>query len=147
MNALIQLRSNIIMSSQCPCAFYVKFLKLDKKQYKSQDDWKRMNCNCINNILQHLCTWKSTGNCSPRTEVVHELCVLKGMPIVIRAGRLHMMQILTPKLMLEITESDPTYEYPVPKTNVSRTIMTPPAAVINTPVGFSPKGVQKFTIS
>ena len=127
------------MASQCPYAFYVKFLKVGKERYVSQDDWKRINCKSINNILQHLCTWKNTGNCPPRVAVVHELCALKGIPIRIRAGRLQMMQILIPKLMSEMTECVPAYEHPVPKTNVSKTIMTPPAAVINTPVGYSPQ--------
>ena len=92
----------------------------------------------MNDMFQHSCTWKNTGNCPPRVEVVHELCALKGIPIRIRAGRLQMMQILIPKLISEMTECVPAYELPVPKTNVSKTMMTPPAAVITIPVGCSP---------
>ena len=57
-----------------------------------------------------------------------------------------MLQSLIPKLMTEIADYDKEYQPPLPRTNVSQTLMTQPAATIRAPVGFDPVPEKKMLV-
>ena len=134
------------MASASPYALYIKFLKVPAKSYVSKAEWDKTNCHCIDGILQHVSTWTNASKKAPRIAVAHELCALKGMHMNIKAGRLRMMQALIPALMTEINKYDNEYELPVPTTNVARTLMTRPEAVIVAPVGSKNVPADEFKL-
>ena len=123
------------MTSQTPYQLYVQFLKIPRDRYAAPTQWDERNCACIHEILQHVSTWTFTSKRDPALSVVHELCKLKQIRISIKAGKLRMMQTLIPKLVMEMTKCNVTYQLPMPRTNISRTLLERPAALITTPIG------------
>ena len=134
------------MASASPYALYVKFLKVFAERYVSTDHRYKTNRHCIDDIFHHVTTWTNANRHEPLIVTVHELVNLKGMRMNIKAGRFRMMQSLIPALMTEITKYDNEYEIPVPTTNVARTLMTRPEAVILTPVGTTNVPADEFKL-